>query len=214
MGGGGDRALARPQPQGSPELRAKVSCRVESAARDAASAAGPRSRRIRQAPAIARASALDRAWRPTCRLRTSTCARAGLMPTPTRWCASAHSEMLDGAPPNQVWPLVAPLLSRIRCARCIRAALLLAAAPADSRPSTRTARSASSARRQAELVAAQRLNAIDRKRARDRQQLPRALDRAAEAEAELQGGTAAEPGVCAGGGGEHGRSVSATRPRC
>ena len=65
-------------------------------------------------------------------------------------------DMLDGVPPNQLWSLVAPLLTDASRSVRIRAVELLAAVPASRQPPADRQRFENAA---AEFVAAQRLNA-------------------------------------------------------
>ena len=65
-------------------------------------------------------------------------------------------DMLDGAPVNQLWPLVSPLLSDSNRGVRIRAASLLAAVPTASQPPADREKFERAA---AEFIAAQRLNA-------------------------------------------------------
>jgi tetratricopeptide (TPR) repeat protein len=135
----------------------------------------------RNTPAIARASALAE-LAPYLSPGNIDLARAGLA-DPDPMVRIGALEMLDGAPPNQLWPLVAPLLSDpVRTVR-IRAASLLASVPADNQPSADRERFERAA---GEFVAAQRLNA-DRPEARTTlgSFLARS-GRAAEAEAEYK----------------------------
>jgi predicted CXXCH cytochrome family protein len=114
----------------------------------------------RSAPAFARASALtelrSRASPPNIEV-----ARKGLA-DPDPMVRIGALDMLEGAPPNRLWPLVSPLLSDSSRGVRIRAAALLAAVPSASQPAADRERFERAA---AEFVAAQHLNA-DRPEAR------------------------------------------------
>ena len=114
----------------------------------------------RNVPAIARASALTE-LAPYLSPANIELARAGLA-DPDPMVRIGALDMLDGAPANQLWPLVSPLLSDpVRGVR-IRAVALLAAC---RRPTSRARDRERFERAAAEFVAAQRLNA-DRPEAR------------------------------------------------
>jgi predicted CXXCH cytochrome family protein len=114
----------------------------------------------RDAPAIARASALT-ALAPYLSAASVDLAKAGLA-DPDPLVRVGALDMLQNAPPAQVWPIAAPLLADpIRGVR-IKAAELLAAVPAANQPPADRERFAKAA---AEFVAAQQLNA-DRPEAR------------------------------------------------
>ncbi len=106
------------------------------------------------APAVARASALDELAAYLSPASVAA-ARAGLA-DPDPMVRIGALDMLEGIPANQVWPLVAPLLSDpVRGVR-IKAVALLAAVPTASQPAADRERFAGAAD---EFVAAQRLNA-------------------------------------------------------
>jgi predicted CXXCH cytochrome family protein len=112
------------------------------------------------APAVARASALidlDAYLSPT----SVTLAQKGLADSDPM-VRMAALDMLGRVPPNQLWPLVAPLLSDPVQGVRIRAVAMLAAVPTASQPEADRVRFDSAA---TEFVAAQRLNA-DRPEAR------------------------------------------------
>ena len=114
----------------------------------------------RDAPGFARAGALAE-LRPFLSARTVDLARAGLA-DPDPMVRIGALDMLEGAPAEDLWPIVAPRLSDpIRGVR-IRAVDLLVAMPAARRPE---ADRAAFDRAAAEFVAAQTLNA-DRPEAR------------------------------------------------
>jgi hypothetical protein len=121
MGCVSDRALARAEPQGLPELCRGVSCgladRADAASLLAAVAANP------NAPAFARASALAELG-PHLDPSTITLARAGLS-DPDPLIRIGALDMLSGVPANQLWLAVAPLLSDSSRGARIRAAELL-----------------------------------------------------------------------------------------
>lgn len=114
----------------------------------------------RSAPAIARASALTElgAYLSPSNLNL---ARAGLA-DPDPMVRIGALDMLEGAPVNQLWPLVSPLLSDGVLGVRIRAASLLGAVPTAGQPPADRERFERAA---AEFVTAQRLNA-DRPEAR------------------------------------------------
>jgi Flp pilus assembly protein TadD len=111
-------------------------------------------------PAFARASALSE-LRPYVSRANITLARAALS-DPDPLVRIGALDMLEGAPPNQLWPLASPLLSDSTRGVRIRAAALLAVVPTASQPPADRGRFDLAA---AEFVAAQRLNA-DRPEAR------------------------------------------------
>jgi predicted CXXCH cytochrome family protein len=111
-------------------------------------------------PAIARASALSELGRYVSPSNLEL-AREGLS-DPDPMVRLGALDMVEGAPLNQIWPLVSPLLSDSVAGVRIRAAGLLAAFPAASQPPADRERFERAA---AEFVAAQRLNA-DRPEAR------------------------------------------------
>jgi predicted CXXCH cytochrome family protein len=142
----------------------------------------------RNAPAIARASALTELG-PRLSPANMNLAK-GSLSDPDPMVRIGALDMLESVPPDQLWPLVSPLLSDSSRGVRIRAAALLAAVPtagqppADREPFERAA---------AEFIAAQRLNA-DRPEARSalgnflaRRGLP------AEAEAEYKTGLRLSP---------------------
>ncbi len=105
-------------------------------------------------PAFARASALSDLT-PSLSPENGDLVRAGLS-DPDPMVRLGALDMLESAPPTQVWSLAAPLLSdRSRGVR-IRAASLLAVVPTENQPSADRERFERAA---AEFVAAQRLNA-------------------------------------------------------
>jgi tetratricopeptide (TPR) repeat protein len=114
----------------------------------------------RNAPAIARASALTELG-PRLSPQNLNLARSGLA-DPDPVVRIGALDMLEGAPGNQLWPLVSPLLSDgIRGVR-MRAVSILAAVPTASHPPPDRERFE---RAESEFIAAQRLNA-DRPEAR------------------------------------------------
>jgi predicted CXXCH cytochrome family protein len=132
-------------------------------------------------PDFARASALAE-LQPHLDPSTIKLARAGLT-DPDPLMRIGALDMLDGVPANQLWPLVAPLLSDSSRGVRIRAAALLAALATSRQPPADRERFEHAA---AEFIAAQRLNA-------DRPESRSALGsfyaqrgRAAEAEAEFR----------------------------
>jgi predicted CXXCH cytochrome family protein len=114
----------------------------------------------RNVPAFARASALTE-LRPHVSPSNANLARAGLS-DPDPMVRIGALTMLEDMPPNQLWPLVAPLLSDSNRGVRISAAMLLASVPNLSQPPADRERFERAA---AEFVAAQRLNA-DRPEAR------------------------------------------------
>jgi predicted CXXCH cytochrome family protein len=112
------------------------------------------------APAIARASALTE-LAPYLSPTNLEVARTALKDADPLVRIGAL-DMVEAAPPNQLWPLVSPLLSDPAGGVRIRAAAVLAAVPAASQPPADRERFERAA---AEFVAAQRLNA-DRPEAR------------------------------------------------
>jgi len=135
----------------------------------------------RNVPAIARASALTELG-PYLGSTNLDLARAGLA-DPDPMVRIGALDMLDNAPPTQIWPLVSPLLSDPIGGVRMRAVSLLAAVPKANQPSADRDRFERAA---GEFVAAQRLNA-DRPEARTTlgNFLAR-LGRTSEAEAEYQ----------------------------
>lgn len=133
------------------------------------------------APDVARASALIE-LAPFVSPANADLARRGLS-DPDPMMRIAAMDMFANVPPQQVWPLVAPLLSDpVRGVR-IRAADLLAAVPTERQPQADRKRFESAA---AELVAALRLNAD---RPEDRSSLGNFYSKrglASEAEAEYK----------------------------
>jgi Flp pilus assembly protein TadD len=111
-------------------------------------------------PGIARASALSE-LRPYASPANLEVARDALT-DPDPMVRLGALDMVEGLPPNRVWPLVSPLLSDPVGGVRIRAAALLAAVPAASQPPADRERFERAA---AEFTAAQRLNA-DRPEAR------------------------------------------------
>jgi predicted CXXCH cytochrome family protein len=111
-------------------------------------------------PAFARASALSE-LRPYVSRANIALARSGLS-DPDPLVRIGALDMLDGAPPNQLWRLASPLLSDSNRGVRIRAASLLAPIPTASQPPADRGRFDLAA---ADFVAAQRLNA-DRPEAR------------------------------------------------
>jgi len=114
----------------------------------------------RNVPAFARASALTE-LRPYVSPSNANLARAGLS-DPDPMVRIGALAMLEDVPSNQLWPLVAPLLSDSNRGVRISAAMLLASVPKLSPPPGDRERFERAA---AEFVAAQRLNA-DRPEAR------------------------------------------------
>jgi predicted CXXCH cytochrome family protein len=116
----------------------------------------------RNVPAFARASALTelRPYGSTSKSDASL-ARAGLS-DPDPMVRIGALTMLEGVPANQLWPLIAPLLSDSNRGVRISAAMLLASVPKPGQPPADRERFERAA---AEFVAAQRLNA-DRPEAR------------------------------------------------
>ena len=105
-------------------------------------------------PAFARASALtDLA--PFLSPANGTLAREGLS-DPDPMVRLGALDMLEGVPPNQVWPLASPLLSDPSRGVRIRAASLLAVVPTANQPAADRERFERAA---AEFIDAQRLNA-------------------------------------------------------
>jgi tetratricopeptide (TPR) repeat protein len=111
-------------------------------------------------PAFARASALS-ALRSRLSAANINLARAGLMDSDPMVRIGAI-DMLEGAPVNQLWPLVSPLLADSSRGVRTRAVSLLAAVPSAQQPAADRERFERAA---AEFIAAQRLNA-DRPEAR------------------------------------------------
>lgn len=108
----------------------------------------------RAAPSIARATAL--AELAAYASPATFAAARGALAHPDPMVRIGALDALEAAPAQQVWPIVAPLLSDpVRGVR-IRAALLLSAAPAASQPANDRA---AFERAAAEFVAAQKLNA-------------------------------------------------------
>ena len=105
-------------------------------------------------PGVGRASALG-ALAPRVSPANIALARTGLADRDPMVRIGAM-DMLANVPPQQVWPLVAPLLSDPVGGVRTRAALLLAAVPTDRQPATDRDRFESAA---AEFIAARRLNA-------------------------------------------------------
>jgi predicted CXXCH cytochrome family protein len=114
----------------------------------------------RHVPAFARASALTE-LRPHVSPSNANLARAGLS-DPDPMVRIGALAMLEDMPGNQLWPLVAPLLSDSNRGVRINAAMLLAGVPTLNQPPADRERFERAA---AEFVAAQRLNA-DRPEAR------------------------------------------------
>jgi predicted CXXCH cytochrome family protein len=114
----------------------------------------------RNVPAFARASALTE-LRPHVSPSNANLARTGLS-DPDPMVRIGALTMLEDMPPNQLWPLVATLLSDSNRGVRISAAMLLASVPNPSQPPADRERFERAA---AEFVAAQRLNA-DRPEAR------------------------------------------------
>jgi predicted CXXCH cytochrome family protein len=114
----------------------------------------------RNVPAFARAGALTE-LRPHVSPSNANLARAGLS-DPDPMVRIGALTMLEDMPPNQLWPLVAPLLSDSNRGVRISAVRLLASVPNLSQPPADRERFERAA---AEFVAAQRLNA-DRPEAR------------------------------------------------
>ena len=114
----------------------------------------------RHVPAFARASALME-LRPYVSPSNASLARAGLS-DPDPMVRIGALAMLEGIPGEQLWPLVAPLLSDSNRGVRINAVMLLASVPKLSQPPADRDRFERAA---AEFVAAQRLNA-DRPEAR------------------------------------------------
>ena len=156
----GDRALARAEPKGLPELRRSIPCGVvRSAGRSKASCG--RGRRWQRAGDRAR-ERIDRAC-PERLAREHATWRAQGCRTPIRWFGSALSTCSSTCRPAQIWPLASPLLSDpVRGVR-VRAASLLAAVPTANQPPADRERFERAA---AEFIAAQRLNADRPSRAR------------------------------------------------
>jgi Flp pilus assembly protein TadD len=114
----------------------------------------------RSVPAFARASALTE-FRPYVSASNASLARTGLS-DPDPMVRIGALTMLEDMPSNQLWPLVAPLLSDSNRGIRISAVRLLASVPKLSQPPADRERFERAA---AEFVAAQRLNA-DRPEAR------------------------------------------------
>ena len=201
------KALARAGPQGLPELRRGVPRRVDATSR-MRRRCWPSWRRIQNAPAIARASALARARRPRSRPSNIDLARSGFARSRSDGAdrRARHARKRAG--------VAASGRSSRRCCRIpvrgvrIRAASLLAAVPAASQPPADRERFERAA---AEFVAAQRLNA-DRPEARATlgTLLRAARPVPANAEAEYKAALRLEPAICAGGD-QSRRSLSADR---
>jgi Flp pilus assembly protein TadD len=106
------------------------------------------------APAFARASALTE-LAPHVSPTNANLAKTGLS-DPDPIVRIGALDMLEGAPPSQIWPLVSPLLADSSRGVRIKAAELLAAVPSASQPPADREKFERAA---AEFVAAQQLNA-------------------------------------------------------
>jgi tetratricopeptide (TPR) repeat protein len=106
------------------------------------------------APAFVRASALTE-LAPHVSPANANLAKSGLS-DPDPMVRIGALDMLQGAPPSQIWPLVSPLLADSSRGVRIKAAELLAAVPSASQPPADREKFERAA---AELVAAQQLNA-------------------------------------------------------
>jgi tetratricopeptide (TPR) repeat protein len=105
-------------------------------------------------PAFARASALSD-LAPFLSAANGNLAREGLL-DPDPMVRLGALDMIEGVPPNQIWPLASPLLSDPSRGVRIRATSLLAAVPTANQPAADRERFERAA---AEYIDAQRLNA-------------------------------------------------------